>query len=119
MNRTNDRMAMPKLTAHDGSVKGARAAFEEFQRQTREPWPDMDADLDACMAIMHTCFLRTGPLKLIEDLRMEGESISCRLPEWQLEIRRHLVGKYGEEAGDAFFPKAMYRLIPVQDEPQH
>jgi hypothetical protein len=43
---------MPKLTAHDGSVKGARAAFEEFQRQMREPWPDMDADLDACIAIM-------------------------------------------------------------------
>ena len=112
-------MTMPKLTAHDGSEKGARAAFEEFQQQTREPWPDMDADLDACMAIMHTWFLRTGPLKLIEDLHLEGDAISCRLPEWQLEIWRHLTKKYGEEAGGAIFPKAIYQLIPVQDTPKH
>lgn len=110
---------MPKLIAHDGSVKGARAAFEDFQRQMREPWPDMDADLDACIAIMHTWFLRIGPLKLIENLHMHGDSISCCLPEWQLDIRRHLAGKYGEEAGGEIFPKAIYQLIPVQDVPKH
>jgi hypothetical protein len=105
------------MTAHDGSEKGARAAFEEFQQKAREPWPDMDADLDACMKIIHTWFLRTGPLKLIEDLRMDGESISCCLPEWQMEIWRHLAKKYGEEAGGAIFPRALYQLIPIQDEP--
>jgi len=110
---------MPKLTAHDGSEKGARAAFEELQRQMREPWPDMDADLDACMGIMHSWFLRTGPLKLIEDLQMNGDSISCCLPEWQLDIRRHLARKYGEEAGDEIFQKTIFQLIPMEDAPQH
>lgn len=104
------------LTAHDGSEKGARAAFEEFKQKTLEPWPGMDADLEDCMMIMHKCFLRTGPLRLIEDLRMKGESITCRLPEWQMEICRYFTEKYGEEAGGEIFPKAMYRLIPIPDE---
>ncbi|WP_295448919.1 hypothetical protein [uncultured Thiodictyon sp.] len=111
---------MPKLTAHDGSVKGARAAFEEFKKKTREPWPDMDADLEECMGIMHKWFLRTGPLLLIDNLRMNGEAISYRLPAWQEEIKQHFTKKYGEEAGGEIFPKAMYRLIPIQDdEPKH
>jgi len=104
------------MTAHDGSEKGARAAFEEFRQKTREPWPDMDTDLEDCIRIMHACFLRTGPLRLIEDLRMKGESITCRLPEWQMEISRHLARKYGEKAGGEIFPKAIYRLIPMEDE---
>lgn len=104
------------IPAHDGSEKGARAAFDEFKQKTREPWPNMDADLEDCMRIMHKWFLRTGPLSLIEDLHMNGESITYHLPEWQMEISQYFTGKYGEEAGGEIFPKAIYRLIPIPDE---